>query len=264
MEDFNYHNPASVSDAVSSFSGATDGKFLAGGQSLLPIMKLDLAAPSDLIGLAGLSALKGITQDGDEVTIGAMTTHAEVHESSVVQQAIPSLAALAGGIGDAQVRNVGTLGGSVAHADPAADYPAALLALNAVVVTDRREIPADDFFTGMFDTALDDGELITAVRFQIPLGAAYAKFANPASKYAVVGVMVARMSDGVRVAVTGATGYAHRFAAMESALTADFSEAAVAGVAVPTEHLNDDPDASAGYRAHLVSVMTKRAVNAAG
>jgi carbon-monoxide dehydrogenase medium subunit len=264
MENFTYLSPTSVSDAVSALSQTDDGKFLAGGQSLLPIMKLDLAAPTTLVGLNQLESLTGIDESGGALTVGAMSTHAEVHESAVVRGSIPSLADLAGGIGDAQVRNLGTLGGSVAHADPAADYPAALLALNATVVTDRREIAADDFFTGMFATALDEGELITAVRFQVPLGASYAKFANPASKYAVVGVMVARTADGVRVGVTGATGRAHRFADMEAALTADFSEGAVDTVSVPTEHLNDDPGASAAYRAHLVKVMTKRAVRAVG
>ena len=264
MDDFTYHAPRSVGDAVTAAAGADDGKFLAGGQSLLPIMKLDLAAPSDLIGLSRIADLKGITEEGGAIIVGAMTTHAEVHESSVVRARIPGLADLAGRIGDAQVRNLGTIGGSVAHADPAADYPAALLALNATVVTDRREILADDFFTGRFETALAEGELITAVRFPVPEAAAYAKFPNPASKYAVVGVMVARTTDGVRVAVTGASSHAHRFAAMEAALTADFSEAAVDGVSVPVDRLNDDADASAAYRAHLVKVMTKRAVRAAG
>ncbi len=263
MENFEFHRPGSAAEAVAACAEKDEAKFLGGGQSLLPLMKLDLAAPSDLIDLSGIDGLKEIRTEGDALVVGAMATHAEVHASPAVRDAIPSLAELAGHIGDAQVRNAGTLGGSLAHADPAADYPAALVALNGTVITDRREIAADDFFTGMFSSALAEDELITAVRFPIPEAAAYAKFPNPASKYAVVGVMVAKTGGGVRVGVTGASSHAHRFGAMEEALSADFSTTAVDGVPAPSEGLTDDADASAGYRAHLLKVMTKRAVEAA-
>jgi aerobic carbon-monoxide dehydrogenase medium subunit len=204
MRDFELHRPTTVADAVALLKGRGDGKFLAGGQSLLPVLKLELAEPSDLISLAGVKGLREIRIDGDRVAIGALVTHDEVHRSAEVGRAIPALASLAGQIGDAQVRNRGTLGGSVAHADPAADYPAALLALGATIVTDRRRLAAESFFTGLFETALERDELITAIHFPVPKRAAYAKFAHRASKYALVGVMVAETASGVRVAVTGA------------------------------------------------------------
>src|SRR5690349_13487561 len=204
MKDFAFHRPASVKDAVALLKAHSGGKVLAGGQSLLPVLKLELAEHSDLISLAHLKELRDIRVDGDKLAIGALATHDQVHRSPEVHKAIPALATLAGGIGDAQVRNRGTIGGSVAHADPAADYPAALVGLGATIVTDRRKIAAEDFFTGLFQTALAADELVTAVHFPVPRRAAYAKFAHRASKYALVGVFVAETSGGVRVAVTGA------------------------------------------------------------
>ena len=265
MQDFNYHAPKSMDEALAALRGAEGGKVIAGGQSLLPIMKLNLAAPSDLVALAGVPGLDDLTDDGDSVTVGAMCTHAQVADSATVQARIPALAAMADGIGDAQVRNAGTIGGSVAHNDPAADYPAACVALGATIVTDRREIHADDFFQGMFMTPLEDDEVITAVRFPVPARAAYAKFANPASKYAVAGVMVADGPAGVRVAVTGASGDGvFRVAEMEAALGASFSSDAVAGIAVSADGMLSDTAAGPEYRAHLVTVMAKRAVEACG
>ena len=265
MQDFNYHAPTSVDDALAALRGAEGGTLIAGGQSLLPIMKLNLAAPTDVVSLAGVPGLDGIHDDGDSVTVGAMCTHTQVAESDIVRARIPALARMADGIGDAQVRNAGTIGGSVAHNDPAADYPAACVALGATIVTDRREIAADDYFQGMFMTALEDDEIITSVRFPVPDRAAYAKFANPASKYAVAGVMVADGSAGVRVAVTGASGDGvFRVAAMEAALGDSFSGDAVAGIAVPADGMLSDTAAGPEYRAHLVTVMAKRAAEACG
>jgi len=264
MKDFAFHRPASVAEAIRTMKGARDGKFLGGGQSLLPIMKLQLASPTDLVSVAALDALKGIRVDGGRLVIGAAVTHDEVARSAEVRQSIPALAALAAGIGDPQVRNRGTLGGSVAHNDPAADYPAALVALGATVVTDRREIPAEEFLQRMFATALEPDELITAVRFPIPEKAAYAKFSSPASKYALVGVMVAVHATGVRVAVTGAGSGVFRVSAMEQALAGNFRPEALDGIAVARDGLLSDVEASAAYRAHLVTVMAKRAVASCG
>jgi carbon-monoxide dehydrogenase medium subunit len=263
MQNFEFQRPASVTDAVAALRAAPEGKLLAGGQSLLPVLKLNLAAPSALISIATIPQLKGIRREGSALVIGAGTTHAEVAASKDVKSAIPGLAALAEQIGDPQVRNRGTLGGSVAHNDPAADYPAALLALSATVVTDRRELSADDFFTGMFETALARDELITAVKFAIPERAGYAKLPNPASKYAIVGVMVAAGDRGVRVAVTGAAGCVFRYAAAEKALAQRFAPEAIDGLTHPADGLLNDLHAAADYRAHLVPVMTKRAVAAA-
>jgi carbon-monoxide dehydrogenase medium subunit len=237
-------------------------KLLAGGQSLLPVMKLDLAQPSDLVSLAGIRELKAIRSDGQDLVIGALATHDEVSTSPEVRRRIPGLAGLAAGIGDAQIRNRGTLGGSLAHADPAADYPAAVLALGATIMTDRRTIAADDFFTGLFSTALAPDEIITSVRFPVPERAAYAKFPDPASKYAVAGVFVAKTAGGVRVAVTGAGPKAFRVPAMETALNAQLSADAIKGVQVSPGDLRSDSTASAEYRAHLVNVMAQRAVRA--
>jgi carbon-monoxide dehydrogenase medium subunit len=262
MKDFEFHRPASTKDAVALVAGREGAKFLAGGQSLLPVMKLDLAEPSDLVSLAGLADLKHIRLDGKTLAIGALVTHDEVNRSADVAKAIPGLATLAGTIGDAQVRNRGTLGGSVAHADPAADYPAALVALGATVVTDRRRIAADDFFTGLFETALGRDELVTAVHFPVPKRSGYAKFANRASKYAVVGVMIAETDGGVRVAVTGAGPKVFRVPAMEAALARSMSAQALDGITVPADDLNSDAEASAEYRAHLVGVMARRAIAA--
>lgn len=264
MRNFEFHRPASVDDAVSLLRANEAAKLLAGGQSLLPVMKLDLAQPSDLVSLAGLPGLREIRSEGGDLVIGALVTHDEVSTSDEVRRRIPGLAGLAAGIGDAQVRNRGTIGGSIAHADPAADYPAAVLALGATIVTDRRQIAADDFFQGFFQTALEPDEIITAVRFPVPDCSAYAKFPHPASKYAVVGVMVARTGGGVRVAVTGAGSKAFRVPALESALAANFSPDAVTSGAVDPGSLRSGGEASPEYRAHLITVMVKRAVQACG
>ncbi len=260
MYEFNYKTPASVSDAADMLSASEDGQLLAGGHTLLPTMKQRLAAPSDLIDLSGVSELRGIAVDGDSVTVGAMTTHAEVANSEDVQSAIPALADLAERIGDPQVRNRGTIGGSIANNDPAADYPAALVGLGATVNTNQRSISADDFFVGLFETALNEGEIVTSVTFPAPSRAAYCKFPNPASRYAIVGVFVSEGSDGVRVAVTGAGGSVFRVAEMESALTDSFSSSSVENLKISDADLNSDIHASAEYRAHLVTVMAKRAV----
>jgi carbon-monoxide dehydrogenase medium subunit len=260
MYSFNYHKAASVADAASLLAKNPEAKLLAGGQTLVASMKLRLAAPSDLIDLRAVAELRGIKADAGTITIGAMTSHAEVAASKDVQKAIPALAKLAAGIGDRMVRNLGTLGGSVANSDPAADYPAALLGLGASVNTDKRKIPADRFFTAMFETALQPGEIITSVSFPTPKRAAYMKFENPASRYAIVGVFVADTGSGVRVAVTGAAGSVFRVPDMEQALSAKFSPDAIAGIEVAAAALNSDMHASAEYRAHLITVMAKRAV----
>ena len=265
MQSFNYVKPASLADAVAALSSADDGTVMAGGQTLLPTMKARLAAPSDVVDLGGIAELKGISVSGGTVTIGAMTRHVDVANSADVQGAIPALAALAGGIGDQAVRNRGTIGGSVANNDPAADYPAAVLGLGATVKTNTRSIAADDFFTGLFDTALNEGEIITSISFPVAEKAAYVKFPSPASRYAMVGVFVAKTAGGVRVAVTGAgDGGVFRVAAYESALAANFSASAIADGVVPADGLNSDLHADAEYRAHLIGVMTRRAVAACG
>jgi aerobic carbon-monoxide dehydrogenase medium subunit len=264
MYAFEYHRPQSLSAAVVELA-KPDAKALAGGMTLLPTMKQRLASPAALIDLKNVSELTGISREGDHLLIGAMARHADVAATSAVQAAIPALAKLAGGIGDLHVRNMGTIGGSLANNDPSADYPAAALALDATIVTDKRRIPAQDFFTGLFETALETGELITQVSFPIPQKAAYMKFANPASRYALVGVFVAKTADGVRVAVTGAgSNGVFRVSAFEAALNANFSPAALDGVSVPASGLNSDLHADADYRAHLIGVMARRAVAAAG
>lgn len=264
MYDFSYHRPASLDDAAGLFGKADDPVFMAGGMTLIPTLKQRLASPSDVIDLAGVGDdLSGIAVDGGTITVGAMTTHAEVAGSGLIQEAIPALAALAGRIGDAHVRNRGTIGGSLANNDPAADYPAAVLGLNATVRTARREIAADDYFKGMFETALKDDEIITAVSFPAPDCAAYMKFDHPASRYAIVGVFVAKTGDGVRVAVTGAGTCVFRQGDMEAALAKDFSASAIEGIEVSQDGLNTDLFASPEYRAHLVGVMARRAVEAA-
>jgi carbon-monoxide dehydrogenase medium subunit len=264
MYDFTYHRAASLDQAKAAFESADDARYMAGGMTLLPTLKQRLAQPSDVIDLAGVPDMAGVRRDGVAVVIKALTTHAAVAASAEMADAIPALAQLASRIGDAQVRNRGTLGGSIANADPAADYPAAVLGLGATVRTAAREIAADDFFTAMFETALEDGELITEVSFPVPEAACYMKFPNPASRYAIVGVMVARTSGSVRVAVTGAGPSAFRATAMEQALAANFSADALDGVAVPADDLNADIHAGADYRAHLISVMAKRAVAGCG
>lgn len=262
MKELNFHRAGSVEDAVATLKKTESGKYLSGGQSLIPVLKLEMAAPSDLVSVTKIKDLHGVRVEPGKVMIGATTTHAEVAASPDVKKAIPALAALAEHIGDAQVRNRGTIGGSVAHADPAADYPAALVALGATVKTDRRAISADDFFTGLFETCLEGDELITAVHFPVPEKAAYAKFASHASKYALVGVMVAKTSSGVRVAVTGAGPKVFRVPEMEKALSASFTPDALNGISVSPDELQGG-EASPEYRAHLVSVMAKRAVAAA-
>ena len=293
MRNFELHRPQSVADAVALLRTHDAAKLLAGGQSLLPVMKLDLAEPSDLVSLARVDGLRDIRAEGDPadtVVIGALATHDAVSTSPLVRRLIPGLAALAGGIGDAQVRNRGTLGGSLAHADPAADYPAAVLALGATIETDRRRIAADDYFTGLFATALAPDEIITAVHFPVPACCAYAKFPHRASKYAMAGVMVARLAvasgvsgdsgvsgvsgasgtagppaGAVRAAVTGAGQKAFRLPGLEAALAARFSPDAASPAtlapAVPGE-LRSDGEASVEYLAHLVTVMARRAIQA--
>ncbi len=262
MHAFTYHRPGSLNDAA-SLAGKGEAKLLAGGQSLVQAMKLRLASPSDIVDLGTIKELQGIKSDGKSVTIGAMARHAEVENSAEVKKALPALAALAGGIGDRQVRAMGTCGGSVANNDPAADYPAAVLALNATITTNKGKHEADKFFTALYETALKPGEIITAVTFQVPKRAAYIKFKNPASRFAIVGVFVADFGGSVRVAVTGAGPCVFRQADMEKALSAKFAADAVAGVKQKKEGLNSDLHASAEYRAHLVTVMAKRAVEAA-
>jgi aerobic carbon-monoxide dehydrogenase medium subunit len=263
MNTFGYHRATSLAEAVAKLKANADGRALAGGMTLLPTMKLGLAQPSELVDLGAIAELHGIRKKGDRLVIGAGTRHADVASSADVKNAIPALALLAAGIGDPQVRNRGTLGGSVANNDPAADYPAAVLGLAAVVQTDRRAIAADQFFTGMFSTALEPGELIKAIEFRIPKRAGYAKFPNPASRYAMVGVLVADFGGDVRVAVTGAGPGVFRVASFEAALKEKFAAEALERLAVPADGLNSDLHGSAAYRAHLVGVMARRAVSAA-
>ncbi len=263
MKTFDYHKPNSVSEAVALMSNEKDSRPIAGGLSLLPTMKQRLAAPEVLIDLSGIVALKGIEAGAGAITVGAMTRHVDVANSPAVANSIPALAQLAGGIGDPAVRNRGTIGGSLANNDPAADYPAAVLALGATVMTNRQEIPAEQFFRGMFETALAPGELITAVRFPLPIAAGYAKMPNAASRFALVGVFVAKFATGVRVAVTGAGPAVFRVPVLESALSASFQSAAVNGHGVDPAGLNSDIHAKSAFRAHLIVVMAKRAVAAA-
>jgi len=264
MYAFEYRRPASLAEAVALMGKDPDARPLAGGQTLLPTLKQRLARPTELIDLSQVPELKGIREEGGALFVGAFARHVEVATSDLVKRRIPALADLALHIGDRQVRALGTLGGSIANADPAADYPAAVLGLKATVKTDRREIPGDGFFTGLFETALDAGELITGVRFQVPDKAAYAKFRNPASRYAMVGVFVARFGAEVRVAVTGAGPSVFRATDLEAALANDFRADALNGVTVSPNGLNGDIHASPDYRAHLVTVMAKRAVEACG
>lgn len=263
MHQFDYQRPNTLSAAKVALADAEDGRFLAGGMTLLPTLKVRLAQPDVLIDLAGVNELRGIRQEGDRLIVGAMSNHDEVARSATVAEALPALAKVAGGIGDPQVRNRGTIGGSIANADPAADYPAAVLGLAAKVHTDQRSVDGDEFFTGMFETALTPGEIITAIEFPVGVAAGYAKFPNPASRYAVVGVLVARLADGVRVAITGAGPQVFRAAAMEAALNNEFSPRVLDGIGVAMDDFNADIHASAEYRAHLVTVMAKRAVEAA-
>jgi aerobic carbon-monoxide dehydrogenase medium subunit len=260
MYEFNYHKPTSLDEVANLLSANEDAKLVAGGMTLIPTLKLRLAKPSDLVDLAAITSLRGITDAGDAIIIGAMTRHAEVERSPVVKQGIPALAALAHVIGDPAVRNRGTIGGSISNNDPAADYPAALVGLAATVQTTKRQIAADDFFTGIFETALEPAEIVTAVRFPKPQAACYQKFRNPASRYAIVGVFVARTSGGVRVAVAGAGPVVFRVPEMEAALARSFTPDAIKDITIKEDGLNSDIHASAEYRAHLVGVMARRAV----
>ena len=261
MYEFEYHRPTSLDDAAGRLSDE-DAKLVAGGMTLIPTLKQRLAKPSQLIDLGALPQLKGIREEGDAVVIGAMTRHADVNRSDVVRRAVPALAAMAGMIGDPAVRNRGTIGGSIANNDPAADYPGAIVALNATVRTNKREIAADDFFTAMFETALEPSEIVTAVRFPKVAQANYQKFRNPASRYAIVGVFVAKTPAGVRLAVTGAGPVVFRIPEMEAALPKSFTPDAIKDIHIPDDGLNSDIHASAEYRAHLVTVMARRAVQA--
>lgn len=263
MYPFQYERPTDAKAAVGMLKADADARLLGGGQSLLAAMKLRLAAPSALIDVTRIPGLAEIRVEGDELVIGAAARHADVASHPEVMRRVPALALLAEGIGDRQVRALGTLGGSLANDDPAADYPAAVLALNATVVTDRRNIAADNFFKGLYETALAPDELITAVRFPQPDQAAYVKFRNPASRFALVGVMVARSGKTVRVAVTGAADSVFRAPALEQALTASFTPAAARAVRMDPSGLNTDLHASADYRAHLIPVLASRAVEQA-
>lgn len=260
---FRYIRPRTLAEAEAAFRAAGDAKYIAGGQTLIPVMKQRLATPAALIDLGRIPGLDGIRRDGERLVIGAGTRHADVAASEMVRRTIPALAQLAGLIGDPAVRHRGTLGGSVANNDPAADYPAALVGLDAVVATTRRKIAAEDFFTGMFATALDEGEIVTEVVFPVPRRAGYAKFRNAASGYAMVGVFVAETPSSVRVAVTGAGPCVFRVRQMEDALAKCFDAEALSSIVVPADGLNSDLHASNEYRAHLVNVMAKRAVKAA-
>lgn len=264
MYAFNYHRPTTVRAVTTALAKAEDAKLLAGGQTLIPTLKQRLASPANIVDLGKVEGMSGIEIKGRTLSIGAMTRHADVASSATVQEAIPSLAALANGIGDPQVRNRGTIGGSIANNDPAADYPAACLALGATIVTNKRKIAADEFFTGMFDTALEEGEVITKVTFPIPSKSAYVKFPNPASRYALVGVYVSKKGKDVRVAVTGAgSNGVFRHKAAEDALSAKFNAKSLDSVKTSASGLNGDLHASAEYRAHLIGVLAKRAVAAA-
>ncbi len=264
MYQTTYHRPTTVADAVKLLKKAEDGKFVSGGMTLIPAMKTRLAAPSDLVDLRHIEDLKGIKVSGKSVTIGAGTTHAEVAASEKLAKTCPAICHLAAHIGDPHVRHMGTIGGSLANNDPAADYPAAMLALGATIVTNKREIAADKFFNGLFETALKDDEIITAVTFTAPAKCGYAKFPNPASRYAMTGVFVAKSKDGVRAAVTGAgEDGVFRAKEVEAALSKKFDASALEGVSVSAKNLMSDIHASADYRANLVVVMAKRAVTAA-
>ena len=261
MYAFAYERPASLADVVAKI--ASGGQALAGGQTLIATLKQRLAQPESLIDLAGVAELSGVRRDGNTLVIGAMTKHETVADSAEVQQLIPALATLAANIGDRQVRAMGTMGGSVANNDPAACYPSAVLALGATIETNQRTIAADDFFQGMYTTALEPGELITAIHFPVPLKAAYAKFRQPASRFALVGVFVAQTAQGVRVAITGAGNGVFRHAGLEAALSKSFTPEAVEGVAIDANELNADLHASAAFRAQLIKVQTQKAVQQA-
>lgn len=264
MYDFAYHKPSSVADAVKLLSADPDARPISGGQTLLPALKHRLNKPTSLVDLSGIAELRGIKREGDKITVGALTRHFEVENNPEIKSAIPALAWMAGHLGDVQVRNRGTMGGSVSNNDPAADYPAAVLALDATVHTDKRSIKANEFFQGMFTTALEPGELLVRIEFPVPEKCGYAKMRNPASRYVMAGVFVAKTKGGVRVVVNGAGPGVFRQTEMEKALSANWSPDAVGGIKQASEGLNSDIHGSAEYRAHLVTVMAKRAVADAG
>ncbi len=260
MYDFAYEKPGSLADAVKLLSADVDAKALAGGQTFIPVLKQRLNKPSTVVDLSKLG-LTGITVSGNTITIGAMTTHAAIASNPDIKAKIPGLAHQASLIGDEAVRHRGTMGGSLANNDPSACYPSALLALGGTVKTDKRSIKADDFFQGMFTTALEPGEIITSIELPIPEKSAYEKFRNPASRYAIVGVFVAKFPTGVRLAITGASqGGVFRHTEMEKALSANFSPDAIVNIKTPADGLNGDIHASAEYRAHLIGVVSRRAV----
>ncbi len=264
MYETNYHRASSVSDAVKLMKKAEDPKILAGGMTLIPTMKQRLASPSDLVDITRIADLSGIKVSGKTVTIGAATTHFDVSTNEKLAKVCPALCALASHIGDPHVRYRGTIGGSIANNDPAADYPSALLAMGATIITDKRTIPAGKFFKGLFETSLKDGEIVTAIEFTAPAKAAYSKFPNPASRYAMTGVFVVKDKDGVKVAVTGAgESGVFRHKGLEAALDKKFDAASVDAVKVDAKGLMSDMHATADYRAALIKVMTKRAVAAA-
>jgi carbon-monoxide dehydrogenase medium subunit len=264
MYSTNYHRASSIAEAAQLIGNAEDGKLLSGGMTLIPAMKTRLAAPSDLVDLRHIAEMKGIEVSGNSVTIQAGTTHVEVATNAQLAAVCPAICKLASHIGDPHVRHMGTIGGSIANNDPAADYPSAMLALDATIVTNNRSIPAAEFFTGLFETALEAGEIVTAVTFTVPAKAGYAKFPNPASRYAMTGVFVAQGANGVRVAVTGAgDDGVFRSSEIEAALANNFSASALEGVSVPHDGLMSDLHASPEYRANLIVVMAKRAVTAA-
>ena len=261
MYALNYVKAKSVKEAAELLAAHPEAKLLSGGMTLIPTLKQRLAKPSHLVDIGQLAELRGIAEKGGKLVIGAATKHHEVATSAVVAKAIPALAELAGLIGDPQVRNMGTMGGSVANNDPAADYPAAVLGLNATVVTTKREIAADQFFKGMFSTALAEGEIIVRFEFPLPKAAAYSKFHHPASGYAMAGVLVADTAGGMRVAVTGAGPGVFRWKEAEAALAKSLKPAALEGLALKDGDFNEDIHASRAYRANLVRVMAKRAVD---
>ena len=260
MKNFTFKTATNTKEAVKLFSSRS--AFLAGGMTLLPAIKLRLAAYSDLINIKKIKGLSSIKASSKLLKIGSATTHAAVASSKEVMKSIPSLALLADGIGDPQVRNRGTIGGSIANNDPAADYPSACLALNSTIFTNKRKISADKFFKGMFETDLKKGELIEAIEFEIPEKSSYSKFPNPASRYAIVGVYVAKLKKEVRVAVTGAANSVYRSSELESALSNNFASSSINSVDISSDGLNEDIHASAEYRAHIIKVMAKKAVSA--
>ncbi|MDP6430261.1 MAG: xanthine dehydrogenase family protein subunit M [Rhodospirillales bacterium] len=260
MYDFNYQRATSVDDAASKYDAADDARYLAGGMTMVPVLKQRLDQPSDVVDLGGLDDLRGISEDGGAIVVKAMTTHHEVNTSDLVKSKIPALAELAGTIGDPMVRNRGTIGGSLANNDPAASYPAAVLGLGATIQTNKRSIEADDYFTGMFETALEEGELITAVSFPVPEKAGYKHFPNPASRYPIVGAFVAQTGGGVRVGITGAAPCAYRQTEFEEALAGGLDPESLKGIDVSADGMNSDIHASSEYRAHLVNVMARRAI----